>query len=658
MDMQIPLNKLRFGHEDGAGINARVVGRQEGIAELAVNLHAQGQIENLVVKPCGDGFYSVANGNRRLAAFHMLHTAQSEYPINCTVHEVDETKAFKFSLTTAVTAEQLHPVDQYEGFARLEQSGSTHEEIARQYGMTEKQVRQALALGRLSPTIRQAWREGTISAEIAKAFTLALSHEFQDKVFAKLSKAHELHSSYNVRQALGAGESPRDVVLLLDLVGIEAYCARGGGVIEDLFGTAHIINNVPLLKEMARESLAVTCDYLKVQQGWSWAEIDDDLPHGARWWPKSTPKQIVYEGDEEERLKTLKSKFQEFEDADGYDLDEYERVRDEIDVIEQASLARSFTERQKKSFGCIVGVDEGKLVILYGIRRPEASTNAASDRGAKATGAGAAKTKDAPEEPEISKTLLHALSVQLTNATATALIQDEQLALSALIAGFCCYNDSGVRVSVAGLNAQTARELIIVKEMDRALPIVRDLKSDERIAMLAQVAASALDFQTRTLDGDDAKGPRAICDAIDAKAFNAAARGVFDAKGYFAGVNKALCLRAIGEAMGADHVRHLEKKPKSEIVAFAVENVPPTGWLPVQLRARGYDGPPVAGVAPKGAIANAAGATSESKQRGRRSSPTRAAVKASKAKAKPAPLKRAAAAKKAAKKTSAKKKVR
>jgi ParB family chromosome partitioning protein len=30
-------------------------------------------------------------------------------------------------------------------------------------------------------------------------------------------------------------------------------------------------------------------------------------------------------------------------------------------------------------------------------------------------------------------------------------------------------------------------------------------------------------------------------------------------------------------------------------VAFAIENVPTTGWLPLQLRAKGYDGPPVKG---------------------------------------------------------------
>jgi ParB family chromosome partitioning protein len=173
MDLKIALNRLRFGQDDGAGINARVAGREEGIAELAANLLAQGQIENLIVRDAGEGFYAVANGNRRLAAFHMMYGAQSEEPIGCTLHNVDETRAFEMSLTTAITAAQLHPVDQYEAFARLDERGKTHDEIARQYGMTEKQVRQALALGGLSPLIRNAWRAGEIKAEIAKAFTLA-----------------------------------------------------------------------------------------------------------------------------------------------------------------------------------------------------------------------------------------------------------------------------------------------------------------------------------------------------------------------------------------------------------------------------------------------------------------------------------------------------
>jgi ParB family chromosome partitioning protein len=96
MDIKVPLKMLKFGHEDGEGINARVAGRDDGIAALAANLNANGQIENLIVKDAGDGFFSVANGNRRLAAFRMMYGEGSDQPIGCTLHQVDNDKAFEF----------------------------------------------------------------------------------------------------------------------------------------------------------------------------------------------------------------------------------------------------------------------------------------------------------------------------------------------------------------------------------------------------------------------------------------------------------------------------------------------------------------------------------------------------------------------------------
>jgi len=639
MDMQIPLNRLKFGQDDGAGINARVAGRQDGIAELAANLFAQGQIENLIVKDAGEGFYSVANGNRRLAAFHMIHGKDSSQPINCTLHDVDEAKAFEYSLATAVTAKQLHPVDQHEAFARLEERGKTHEEIARQYGMTEKEVRQALALGRLSPKIRQAWRDGEIKAEVARAFTLALDHAMQDKTFDKMKADGRLYESF-VKKELGAGTTGAEVSQLIDFVGAEAYRGAGGVVTEDLFGSSHIISNVPLLKQMAVQLLDVKCEQLKAE-GWAWAELEANLPQGARYWPKSELKdrELLFEGDEAERLEKLQAAWDTSRNSDDSDYDEEEKLEHEIQTLLEPVMARSFDAKKRTKLGCIVDVEDGRLVVLYGVKKPaEAKLPAAG--GAEpvtdsAAGKKAGATK-APEEPEISNALLQKLCLTLTKAAATALIQDEQLALSVLLAGFGCYSDCGVKVSVTGLGSRGERGLLGSEDMEDALPLANQLKPAERISLLAQIAANALDFQGSSMDlSDKHDSAAAICNAIDAKALNAALRGAFDAEGYFAGVNKALCLKAIEEACGPDLARQQSKNGKSDIADFATENVPPTGWLPLQLRAKGYDGPPVA----KGKVV---------------------ALPAEKAKkpAKAAPAKRAAAAKKPAKKSSAKKKKR
>ncbi|UEM09035.1 ParB N-terminal domain-containing protein [Bradyrhizobium barranii subsp. barranii] len=605
-DLQIPLNRLKFGHEDGAGINARVVGREDGIAALAANIFANrtednptGLIENLIVKEAGGGFYAIANGNRRLKALHMIDGEGAELPIGCTLHQVDETKAFEYSLTTAITAEQLHPVDQYEAFALLEERGKSEEEIAQQYGLSAKQVLQALALGRLSPKIRQAWRAGDLVAEAAQAFTLALDHKTQDKVFEKLSKGGGRVQHWSVKRELGADALDRDVAQLVEFIGADAYRARGGVLTEDLFGSSHIVSDEALLKQMARDVLTAKCEELRAD-GWAWAEIVTDLPQGARWWPKPEIRKLPYEGDELERRTRAEATATELEESDEWNdsmHDELDRLRIEVETIDSAVRMRAFDAKKRKTLGCIVDVEEGKLTVLYGIKKPEnAKLSKGDPEAAKRVQAAAPAAKgNAADEPEISNALLHRLSVQLTKAAATALIQDEHLALSVLLAGFGCYEGDGIKVSANGLGRRgNDRSILGAEEMKKALPLAMAMKPAERISLLAQIAADALDFQNCALDQDDRHdGALAICGAIDAKLFNPAMRGAFDAKDYFGGVSKALCLKAIEEAMGADMSRQQGKKQKTDIVAFAIENVPTTGWLPPQLRHKGYDGPPV-----------------------------------------------------------------
>lgn len=602
MDIKVPLKMLKFGHEDGEGINARVAGRDDGIAALAANLNANGQIENLIVKDAGEGFYSVANGNRRLAAFRMMYGEGSDEQIGCTLHEIDTDKAFEFSLTTAITAEQLHPVDQYEAFARLEEHGKTQEEIAQQYGMAEKQVKQALALGRLSPMIRDAWRKGEIKAEVAQAFTLAADHKSQDKLYKKLAKENDL-DRHNIRRELDVGKN-EEISALVNFVGIDAYRARGGNVIEDLFNEKHLVSDGVLLKAMVGEQLAKECDRMVVEQGWQWAAVEEDLPKSWRSW--STTRVDVskfFTPEEEVRAKELAKREEDIEKAEDYDWEAEQAVRDEIEALEASVTPRAFTDKQKAKLGCVVFVDDesgGKLTVLYGISRPPAAT--ASEAVARSPTAGEppevktpAKKTGKAAEPDLSQALIQRLSIQLTTAAQTALIQDQDLAISVLLAKFASnMNTDGVQVSVNGLGASKL-DLLGAKRFADNLELARALKPPARIELLVLVAGAALNFQRFSSNDDNLlKGnPGLICEAIKPDAMNAALRGAFDAKDYFSSVPKSLCLAAIKEALGADIARQQEKKKTPEIAAFALANVPPTGWLPPSLRIAGYDGPPV-----------------------------------------------------------------
>lgn len=547
MDIQVPLNKLKFGHDDGAGINARVAGRLEGIEALAANLHARGQIENLVVKRCEGDFYSVSNGNRRLAAFHQIYGADSSQPINVTVREVDENGAFEDSLTTAVTARQLHPVDQYEAFARLDERGKTHEEIAHQYGMTEKEVRQALALGRLSPKIRDAWRQGEMKADAAQAFTLAIDPKTQNKVFAKLSKDNSLHP-HTIRGEIGV-KSSREMVELLNIVGPELYRARGGVVVEDLFNEFHSVSNEGLLKTLSTELLDKRCEEL-IADGWSWAKPVSDLPEGAYHWPQKavSEKKLVYADGEKQRLADLNAKLKAVEESDEYDFDETEALEKQITDLETIIRARSYTPELRKLLGCIVDFEGGAIEVLYGVDRPaERSSDEKREKLPAGVKTGAAPVADAPKpQTIISNAMVERLHHQLLRATLKAL-QTETPA-SPLAAALAAIVASQIKPD---------RPNWMPTEVSGKLDAVRALIS-----------------------------PAVMNDAIEK---------YFDAKDFFGGAPKPVLLKVITEAINADESRKLNDKTKAEIGKWALANVVKTGWLPKELRTSHYAGPGSAG---------------------------------------------------------------
>jgi ParB family chromosome partitioning protein len=313
-----------------------------------------GLIENLIVKSAGDGFYSVANGNRRLAALHMIDGPNSDLPVPITLHDVDETKAFEYSLTTAITAEQLHPVDQYEAFARLEEHGKTEEEIAQQYGMAKSRCARRW---RSAGCPRRSGRPGARRDQGRGRQGLHARARPQDagQDLRQAGEGGTIFESY-VKKELGAdADRWDDVVQLLDLSGADAYRAAGGVVTEDLFGKSHIISDEP-----AEADGAAAADRQMrraVQDGGAGPRSMSDLPHGARFWPQSQlkrSKDLKYEGDEEERCARLRLPIEALNDIDdeGAGLtDEQDQQRDQLqhdlDAIESEVRGAQFRGQEE-----------------------------------------------------------------------------------------------------------------------------------------------------------------------------------------------------------------------------------------------------------------------------------------------------------------------
>ncbi|WP_316228358.1 MULTISPECIES: ParB/RepB/Spo0J family partition protein [unclassified Bradyrhizobium] len=640
MDLQIPLNKLKFGHEDGDGINARVTGRDARIAELAANIFANranapdraGLIENLIVKDAGGGFYSVANGNRRLAALHMIDGTEAGVPIPCTLHKVDETRAFEFSLATAITAEQLHPVDQYEAFARLRDRGKISEEIAQTYGMTEREVDQALALGHLSPRVRELWRKGSIKAEIARAFTLAPDHEQQDdlldELIAELDDGDDLSDleTWQVKERLRPVDD--DSGVLVEFVGVDAYIAAGGKVQRDLFGTDHRVSDPKLAKKLADAKLAEECRKFK-EQGWSFAVTFESVRNTQHSY--GTLKVEPAATDEEKAtLAALDAAFhgednyyrqgiyhtETFAELTGAEQRAYLDYR----ALDRAIRERSYTAAMRAKAGCFIGIDEdGFLKIEYGRVKPEEKKAAAKveaqERRQQAKAEQrqpAADGKPAPAAaPKVlSKALLDRLSAQMIAATRDAIAGDPLLA-----------------------------ESPFAEAMAKTL-----------CAMITP------DHPFRMPEGVRTKLPT-IRQVLDETVFNAAVAKRFDAADYFGSAPKSFVVKAIAEAINTDEARKASAGSKNDLVKFAMANVVKSGWLPKELRSVHYKGPgsdgykkpaaapaaktePIAAAAAKPAPVNAKPSTTETVRKAKTARAEKAAAVAQKrhvkAQAKPA----------------------
>jgi ParB family chromosome partitioning protein len=274
-------------------INARRHRTDEGIEELKASIRAHGLVQALRVRPTGaTGKFKIVAGSRRCRVLSELCTdgdsaagvpVTPEFPVPVIVGDDDDQTARELSQAENIIRLPQHEADTYETFRELADRGLDEAQIAARFGIDVKRVRRMLALGRLSPAILQAWRGGDFDkftgyngsvADIVRAFTLASSAEEQERVYQKLAKNGQLYA-HIIRGEFGVGD--RQIGKMLDLVGIKAYTAAGGSIVEDLFGENHAVSDPALVKKLAAEKLQAKVDEL-LKDGWSWVSLADDLP--------------------------------------------------------------------------------------------------------------------------------------------------------------------------------------------------------------------------------------------------------------------------------------------------------------------------------------------------------------------------------------------
>lgn len=461
----IPLNKLKKSPR-----NARKTPHAKPeIEALAASIQAKGMLQNLVVEPELDdaggrtGFYLVQIGEGRRIA-QMLRVKrkqiQDSEPVRCVIDTTND--PLEISLDENVTRSPMSVMDEVEAFASLVDGGMSADDVARRFGCTVRLVEQRLALARLSPKIRAAYRKGDINLDVARAFAINDDHAAQERVFRQFAKP--ITHAPSVRNALTVGRIPAHD-RLARFVGAEAYEAAGGVLVRDLFEPEIVFfDNGDLLQRLAGEKADAICDDL-CKEGWGWVEVQ--LGHGQvegcageRLHPTSR-KLKPAERKEVEALETriaeLDEKLQEADDDNPLWV-ERDEAEAKLDAVQEAT--RSFDKKLMPHAGAVVAVDrDGRPVVTRGlIKRSDLKTIAKLQQAKTkpiAAGDGAEPESDEPgtaetEGPRLTKALVERLTEARTRGLRAALAQNAHVALGLMV--YVLMRQSADRAAVPGVS--------------------------------------------------------------------------------------------------------------------------------------------------------------------------------------------------------------
>ena len=214
-------------------VNVRKKGARE-IADLVPSIKSLGLLQPLLVRKNCEG-YEIIAGQRRYHA--LLKLAEDEDTIDpahkwvpCIIMEDgDDAKAIEASLAENIARLQMDEIDQYRAFAALIKEGKTVSDIAVQFGITERLIKQRLAIANLISPILTAYRKDEINPSTIRILTMATKK--QQKAWWGLFNSDEYApEGYQLKKWLFGGANISTETALFDIADYT------GNIIADLFG--------------------------------------------------------------------------------------------------------------------------------------------------------------------------------------------------------------------------------------------------------------------------------------------------------------------------------------------------------------------------------------------------------------------------------------
>ena len=598
----IPLNQLV-----PAKANVRKTGGKDGIEELAASIAAHGLLTSLAVRKASRGKYAVVAGRRRYLALSMLAERDqipADHPVLCQVLERDA-DATEIGLAENVVRIAMHPADQFEAFRALVDKGADTADIAARFGVPEATVEKRLKLGRVAPTILDAYRTGQLGLEQVQAFTVSDDHEAQERVWAACNGNRANPAA--IRRALTEGEVPSTDPRLC-FIGIAAYEEAGGAVRRDLFDEegGGYLQDAALLDRLVRQKLETLADTVRAE-GWGWVEALPEFGYETRArFRRCEPEEAPLPEAEAAELEALRAEYDQLQETQ-YDEDgeEDEAVTGRLDAIGEridALQAQTsvWTPELMATAGAVVYLtSDGEAEVERGFtRRHEADEEALPETEADEA--------EAPSPaPSLPATLIEELTARRTAALRATLAQSPDVALVAVthaLARRAFYREAGesclqVALTVRQLRGIAEAEGVTAFDALRAgwaeqLPAdasnlwdwcIRQTQ-DTLLALMAVCAAHAVDAVREKGTRED--HPRlSHADAL-AKALGFDMHEWFTptAVNYFGRVKRDFITEALMEAGRPARTRSWSKMKKADLAALAERELAGTGWLPEPLR--------------------------------------------------------------------------
>ena len=605
--LSIPLNKLSVWSG-----NVRKTGAGEAIDELAASIEAHGLLQPLIIRKEKRGRYAVVAGQRRLMALALLASQERvavDMPVTCVVTPA-RADAGEVSLAENVVRMAMHPADQFEAFRDLVDRGIDAASVARRFGITEAAVLKRLKLGRLSPVVLDAYRNGDLDLDEAQAFAITDDHVAQERVLADLPDWNR--SPRMIRSLLTEDEIPASDKRV-KFVSIDAYENAGGLVRRDLFDDSHsgTILDPALLETLVTAKLMSIADDVRAE-GWSWVEIEPMLDRGMlAAYRRSHPDQRPVSEEQQAEIDSLAATYDELADSSEADdsdeglLSRLEAIELRLDEIEQGRLY--WSEDIVAKTGAIISIGYGgDVAIERGLMRGD--DNADSDPveimrpdSAANTGVSAALVTDLTSRKTAAIQLVASKNVDVmivavVHALALQAFYRHAGERSCLKLAMQCVAPSR---SMAVPDAYAPVQLMTVCHEEWAGRLPEDpanlwdwclsQTTDVLLALLAHIGSLSIDAIRQKSDRVD--HPRLVhADALgDAAGFDIGAHYTPDGATYFSRVSSAQIVTALCEAKGVAAAPAWSRMKKSELAALAAREVAGTGWLPEAIRPRVVD---------------------------------------------------------------------